>query len=73
MTYARSLPAFALLLAAIPLWAAQGTGEPETLVFRTKPTAPIGIAFEQAQAPFVGQPLEVVLTITAEIELAGGL
>lgn len=73
MTYARSLPAVALLLAATPLWAAQGSGEPETSMLRTKPTAPIGIAVEQAQAPIVGQPLEIVLTITAEIELEGGL
>ena len=73
MTNRKLLPAVALILVAGPVCAAPGGEEPAPSVFRPKPTAPIGIAFEQAQAPLVGQPLEVVLTITAEVELSGGL
>jgi len=73
MTLRNSLPAVALWLVASPLFAAQGAEEPAPGVFRSKPTAPIDIAVEQAQEPIVGQPLEIVLTITTELELAGGL
>ena len=73
MTLRHSLPAVALWLVASPLFAAQGAEEPEPGVFRTKPTAPIAIAFEQSREPIVGQPLDIVLTITAELELSGGL
>jgi hypothetical protein len=73
MRLRKLLSVVALLLAASPLYAAQGIEEPAPSVFRPKPTAPVGIAFEQAQEPIVGQPFEIVLTITAEVELAGGL
>ena len=72
MMLRKSLPAVALMLLAIPAFAAQGDSEPEPAVFRTKPTAPVGISFELVSEPVVGQPLEVVLTITAEVELSGG-
>ena len=73
MTLHKLLSAFGLLLVASPAFAAQGAGEPEPAGFRTKPTAPIRIDFEQPPRPIVGQPLEIALTITAEVEIAGGL
>lgn len=73
MTFRKSLPAAALLLMSGRVLGAQGAVEPEPTVFRAKPTAPIGIEFEQPIAPVVGQPLEIVLTITAELELSSGL
>lgn len=67
-----SLTAATLTLLATVGFAAQGTGETERSVFQPKPTAPIDIGWELPVKPVVGMPVDVVLTISADLELAGG-
>lgn len=72
MKLRNSLTAATLLLLATPGFAAQDTGETEHPVFQPKPTAPITIGWELPTTPVVGALVEVVLTISADVEITGG-
>ena len=68
---AAALSLLAPVLPAPVACAAPGADEAEPAVFRPKPTAPIGIAWELEAPPAVGMTLRIVLTITAEIGVSG--
>jgi hypothetical protein len=64
-----------LLISLIPFGttaqAAQGDAAPEGEVMRSKPESQIGVAWKLTGEPVVGQPLEIVLTISAEVGITG--
>jgi hypothetical protein len=71
MKHNQWLPAVGLILFGTAVHAAEGAGEAEALYMRSKPESPIGVSWDLAGEPVVGQPLEIVLRVSAEIEVTG--